>query len=71
MVKPVGVIENINIPDVVNLYEIMDLELRQYLINNWLWTDCYKKDKEWFDTRWIDLKMIDRLKKYLSDNFDN
>jgi hypothetical protein len=46
-------------------------ELRKYLMTKWFWTDVYKKDKEWLEKHWADIKMIEKLKKWISDNFNS
>lgn len=41
-------------------------DIRQYLINKWFGTNVWKKDKEWLEKHWADMKMIEKLKKFLS-----
>ena len=53
----------------VPIFMIKDEELRQYLINTGFWTDVWRMDKEWLEKHWADMKMIERLKKYLSENY--
>lgn len=64
--KKVGVIERVEVLAPVPINEIYDRELRQYLINKWLGTNCYLKSKEWLEKRWVDMNMVERLKQYLS-----
>ena len=45
---------------------IKDLELRRYLNNNGFGTNVYQKDKEWLEKHHADMKMIERLKKYVT-----
>lgn len=42
-------------------------DIRQYLINNWFTTDVYKKDKEWLEKHNADMKMINKLKEFLTN----
>lgn len=44
-------------------------ELRRWLISNWLTTDVYKKDKEWLEKHKVDMKMVEKLKKFLTERF--
>ena len=42
-------------------------DIRQYLINNGLTTDVYKKDKEWLQKHNVDMKMVEKLKQFLTE----
>ena len=42
-------------------------DIRQYLINHWLTTDVYKKDKEWLEKHNVDMKMVEKLKQFLTE----
>ena len=42
-------------------------DIRQYLINHWLTTDIYKKDKEWLEKHNVDMKMVEKLKQFLTE----
>ena len=42
-------------------------ELRRWLVNNWLTTEVYKKDKEWLEKHNVDMKMVEKLKKFLTE----
>lgn len=42
-------------------------DIRQYLINKWFGTNVWKRDKEWLDKHWADMKMIEKLKQFLSN----
>lgn len=42
-------------------------DIRQYLINHWLTTDVYKKDKEWLEKHKVDMKMVEKLKQFLTE----
>lgn len=50
----------------VPLCMIKDVELKRYLVNNWFGTNVYQKDKEWLEKHHADMKMIERLKKYVT-----
>lgn len=54
----------------IPMYMLPD-DIRQYLIDNGFWTNVYQKDKERLEKHWADMKMIEKLKKYLSDNYNN
>ena len=41
-------------------------DIRQYLINNWFSSDVWKKDKEWLKKHNADMKMINKLKAFLT-----
>lgn len=43
-------------------------DIRQYLINKWWGTNVWKKDKERLERHWADMKMIEKLKKFLSNH---
>lgn len=42
-------------------------DIRRYLINNWLTSDVYKKDKEWLEKHNVDMKMVEKLKQFLTE----
>lgn len=42
-------------------------DIRQYLINNWLTSDVYKRDKEWLEKHHVDMKMVEKLKLFLTE----
>ena len=42
-------------------------DIRQYLINNGFTSDVYKKDKEWLEKHGADMKMIEKLKNFLTE----
>ena len=42
-------------------------DIRQYLINKWLTTDVYKKSKEWLEKHHVDLEIVEKLKKFLTE----
>lgn len=42
-------------------------DIRQYLINNGFTSDVYKKDKEWLEKHNADMKMIEKLKNFLTE----
>lgn len=42
-------------------------DLRRYLISKGLTTDVYKMDKEWLEKHNVDMEMIEKLKKFLTE----
>ena len=48
----------------------LPVELQQYLRNMWFGTNVWKENKEWLDKHGADMKMIERLKKFISENFN-
>lgn len=50
----------------VPMFMIKDEELRSYLVTKGFWTNVYQKDKEWLESHWADMKMIERLKRYVT-----
>lgn len=41
-------------------------DIRQYLINKWFGTNVWRRDKEWLEKHGADMKMIEKLKQFLS-----
>ena len=52
----------------VCLYELPE-DIRTYLINMWFWTNVYEKGEEWLIKHWADMKMIEKLKKFISEHY--
>lgn len=52
----------------VCLYELPE-DLRKYLTNMWFWTNVYEKGEEWLIKHWADMKMIEKLKKFISEHY--
>lgn len=50
----------------VPMFMIQDEELKSYLVTKGFWTNVYQKDKEWLESHWADMEMIERLKKYVT-----
>lgn len=42
-------------------------ELKRWLISNWLTTDVYRRDKERLEKHNVDLEMVEKLKKFLTE----
>lgn len=66
VVKPIG---RIKFEAQVAPYPMFKLpaELRNYLISKGFTTEVYKKDKEWLERHHADMKMIEALKKFLTE----
>lgn len=45
----------------------MPADIREYLTNNWFTTDLWKKDKEWLEKHNVDMEMVEKLKKFLTE----
>lgn len=50
------------------LYELPE-DIRTYLTNMWWWTNVYEKGEEWLVKHWADMKMIEKLKKFISEHY--
>ena len=46
---------------------MLPVEIRKYLQSHWLSSDVFKKDKEWLEKHNVDMEMIERLKKFLTE----
>lgn len=46
---------------------LLPADIRQYLINHGLTSDVYKKDKEWLEKHNVDMEMVEKLKKFLTE----
>ena len=42
-------------------------EIRRYLISHGLTSDVYKKDKEWLEKHNVDMEIVEKLKKFLTE----
>jgi len=42
-------------------------ELRRWLVSNGLTTNVYKEDKEWLEKHNVDMEMVEKLKKFLTE----
>ena len=49
-------------------YELPD-DIRKYLNNKWWWSNVYLKGEEWLVKHNADMKMIEKLKDYLSEHY--
>ena len=45
----------------------MPADIREYLTNNGFTTDLWKKDKEWLEKNNVDMEMVEKLKKFLTE----
>ena len=43
-------------------------DIRRYLQTNWLSTDVWKKDKEWLEKHNVNMEMVEKLKKFLTEH---
>lgn len=46
---------------------MLPADIRQYLINHWLTSDVYKRDKEWLEKHNVDMEMVEKLKNFLTE----
>lgn len=44
-------------------------DIRQYLLNKGFGTNVWEKDKAWLEKHKADMEMIERLKKFISENY--
>lgn len=42
-------------------------EIRKYLIKKWFNSEIYKKDKEWLEKHNVDMEIVEKLKKFLTE----
>lgn len=42
-------------------------EIRRYLISHGLTSEVYKKDKEWLEKHNVDMEIVEKLKKFLTE----
>ena len=42
-------------------------EIRRYLVSHGLTSDVYKKDKEWLEKHNVDMEIVEKLKKFLTE----
>ena len=46
---------------------MLPADIRIYLQSHWLSSDVYKRDKEWLEKHNVDMDMVDKLKKFLTE----
>ena len=46
---------------------MLPADIRRYLQSNGLSSDVFKKDKEWLEKHNVDMEMVDKLKKFLTE----
>lgn len=49
--------------------DLLPADIQRWLTNKWYGTNVYLKDKEWLERHNVDMKMIEKLKKFISDNY--
>ena len=54
----------------VPMYKL-PVDIQKYLRNMWFGTNVYKESKERLEKHWADMKMIEALKKFISETFYN
>lgn len=42
-------------------------DIRKYLIKKWFNSEIYKKDKEWLEKHNVDMEIVEKLKKFLTE----
>jgi hypothetical protein len=42
-------------------------DIRKYLIRKWFNSEIYKKDKEWLEKHNVDMEIVEKLKKFLTE----
>lgn len=52
----------------IPMYKI-PADIRQYLLNKGFGTNVWEKDKAWLERHHADMEMIERLKKFISENY--
>jgi len=46
---------------------LLPQEIKRYLISHWLTSDVYKKDKKWLEKHNVDMEIVEKLKKFLTE----
>lgn len=46
---------------------MLPADIRSYLVAHWLTSDVYKKDKEWLEKHNVDMKIVQKLKEFLTE----
>lgn len=46
---------------------MLPADIRSYLVSHGFTTEVYKKDKEWLEKHNVDMEMIEKLKKFLTE----
>lgn len=49
--------------------DLLPADIQRWLTNKWYGTNVYLKDKEWLERHNVDMTMIEKLKKFISDNY--
>lgn len=44
-------------------------DIQKWLKNKWYGTNIYQKDKEWLIAHKVDMKMVEKLKKFINDKY--
>ena len=46
---------------------LLPSDIRLYLQSHWLSSDVYKRDKKWLEEHKVDMEMVEKLKKFLTE----
>jgi hypothetical protein len=49
--------------------DLLPADIQRWLTNKWYGTNVYLKDKEWLERHNVDMSMVEKLKKFISDNY--
>ena len=50
-------------------HRMLPEDIQQWLKNKWYGTNIYQKDKEWLIAHKVDMEMVEKLKKFINDNY--
>ncbi len=46
---------------------LLPIHIQKYLLSKWFGTNIWKKDKEWLEKHNVDMKIVEDLKKFISE----
>ena len=46
---------------------MLPAEIRDYLVKRGFTSNLYKKDKEWLEKHHVDMEIVEKLKKFLTE----